>query len=132
MGSTPGETSRASQQPRVPSAANGWGAGRVHERKREKETDNAQLDFQNPTNNDFFVVNQFTVTGTKKPRRPDIVAFVNGLPLGIIELKNPADTNADVWKAYGQLQTYKDEIADLLVYNEALVVSDGMMRGSAC
>jgi type I restriction enzyme R subunit len=93
----------------------------------EKETDHARLiDFQNPKNNDFLVVNQFTVTGTKKPRRPDIVAFVNGLPLGIIELKNPADTNADVWKAYGQLQTYKDEIADLLVFNEALVVSDGM------
>ena len=93
----------------------------------EKETDHAQLvDFQNPANNDFLVVNQFTVTGTKKPRRPDLVAFVNGLPLGIIELKNPADTNADVWKAYQQLQTYKDEIADLLVFNEALVVSDGM------
>lgn len=72
------------------------------------------------------MVNQFTVTGTKKPRRPDLVAFVNGLPLGIIELKNPADANADVWKAYGQLQTYKEEIADLLVFNEALVVSDGM------
>jgi len=93
----------------------------------EKETDHAQfIDFQNPAKNDFLVVNQFTVTGTKKPRRPDLVAFVNGLPLGIIELKNPADTNADVWKAYGQLQTYKDEIADLLVFNEALVVSDGM------
>ncbi len=92
-----------------------------------KETDHAQLvDFQNPANNDFLVVNQFTVTGTKKPRRPDLVAFVNGLPLGIIELKNPADTNADVWKAYQQLQTYKEEIADLLVFNEALVVSDGM------
>ena len=93
----------------------------------EKETDHAQLiDFQNPTNNDLLVVNQFTVTGTKKPRRPDLVAFVNGLPMGIIELKNPADKNADIWKAYQQLQTYKDEIADLLVFNEALVVSDGM------
>ncbi|HEX8372183.1 MAG TPA: type I restriction endonuclease subunit R [Chthoniobacterales bacterium] len=93
----------------------------------EKKIDHAQLiDFQNPARNDFLVANQFTVTGTKKPRRPDLVAFVNGLPLGIIELKNPADTNADVWKAYGQLQTYKEEIADLLVYNEALVVSDGM------
>jgi len=93
----------------------------------EKETDHAQLiDFQNPKRNDFLVVNQFTVTGTKKPRRPDLVAFVNGLPLGIIELKNPADTNADVWKAYQQLQTYKEDIADLLVFNEALVVSDGM------
>ena len=93
----------------------------------KKDADHAQLiDFQNPANNDFLVVNQFTVTGTKKPRRPDIVVFVNGLPLGIIELKNPADKNADIWKAYNQLQTYKDEISDLLVFNEALVVSDGM------
>jgi type I restriction enzyme R subunit len=93
----------------------------------EKETDHAQLiDFLNPENNDFLVVNQFTVTGTKKPRRPDIVIFVNGLPLGIVELKNPADATADVWKAYQQIQTYKEEIADLLVFNEALVVSDGL------
>ena len=93
----------------------------------EKDADHAQLlDFQNPANNDFLVVNQFTVTGTKKLRRPDIVVFVNGLPLGIIELKNPADKNADIWKAYKQLQTYKDEISDLLAFNEALVVSDGM------
>jgi type I restriction enzyme R subunit len=93
----------------------------------EKETDHAQLvDFQNWKNNDFLVVNQFTVTGTKKPRRPDLVVFVNGLPLGIVELKNPADANADVWKAWQQLQTYKEEISDLLVFNEALVVSDGM------
>ncbi|MEI6150501.1 MAG: type I restriction endonuclease subunit R, partial [bacterium] len=92
-----------------------------------KETDHAQLiDFQNPANNDFLVVNQYTVTGTKQPRRPDIVVFVNGLPLALIELKNPADENADIWKAYGQLGTYKDEIEDLLVFNEALVISDGM------
>lgn len=93
----------------------------------EKETDHAQLiDFQHPKRNDYLVVNQFTVTGTKKPRRPDLVVFVNGLPLAIIELKNPADANADIWKAYQQLQTYKEEISDLLVFNEALVVSDGM------
>lgn len=93
----------------------------------EKETDHAQfVDFQNPKRNDFLVVNQFTVTGTKNPRRPDLVVFVNGLPLGLVELKNPADANADVWKAYQQLQTYKEEIVDLLVFNEALVVSDGM------
>ena len=93
----------------------------------EKETDFAQLiDFQNPTNNDLLVVNQFTVTGTKQPRRPDIVVFINGIPMSVIELKNPADELADIWKAYGQLQTYKDEIGDLLVFNEALVISDGM------
>jgi len=93
----------------------------------EKEVDHAQLiDFHDAGRNDFLVVNQLTVTGTKKPRRPDLVCFVNGLPLGVIELKNPADTQADVWKAFSQLQTYKEEIGDLLVFNEALVVSDGM------
>jgi len=70
--------------------------------------------------------NQFTGTGTKRPRRPDLVCFVNGLPLGLTELKNPADQQADVWKAFDQLQTYQAEISDLLVFNEALVVSDGM------
>ena len=93
----------------------------------EKEADYAQLvDFTWASRNDFLVVNQFTITGTKKPRRPDLVCFVNGLPLGLIELKNPADQQADVWKAFAQLQTYKAEISDLLVFNEALVVSDGM------
>ena len=95
--------------------------------KGEKKTDHAQLiDFQDSKNNDFLVVNQYTVTGTKKPRRPDIVVFINGLPLGVIELKNPADKTADIWQAYNQLQTYKDEIEDLLVFNEALVISDGI------
>jgi type I restriction enzyme R subunit len=95
--------------------------------KGHKETDHAQLiDFREPANNDFLVVNQFTIAGTKRARRPDLVLFVNGLPLAIVELKNPADLNADVWEAFGQLQTYKDEIEDLFVFNEALVVSDGM------
>lgn len=93
----------------------------------EPETDQARLiDFQNPANNDFLIVNQFTVTGSKQPRRPDLVAFINGLPIAVIELKNPADQNADVWKAYDQLQTYKDEISDLFIFNEALVISDGV------
>ena len=92
----------------------------------QKETDHAQLiDFHNPEKNDFLVVNQFTVTGAKRARRPDIVVFINGLPLSVIELKNPADETADIWQAYDQLQTYKDEIEDLLVFNEALVISDG-------
>lgn len=92
-----------------------------------KETDHAQVvDFNTPGNNDFLVVNQFTITGTKKPRRVDMVAFVNGLPLAVVELKNPADVQADIWAAYGQLQTYKDEIGDLFIYNQALVVSDGL------
>src|SRR5690554_1227835 len=90
------------------------------------KTDYVQLvDFSNTHNNQFAVVNQFTITGTKGNRRPDIIVFINGLPLAVIELKNPADTSADVWQAYQQLQTYKDEIPDLFMFNEALVVSDG-------
>ena len=84
------------------------------------------IDFENPLNNDFLVVNQFTIKGTKGNRRPDIVVFINGLPISVIELKNPADTNADIFKAYNQLVTYKDELEDLFVYNEALVISDGI------
>ena len=93
----------------------------------EKKNDNVQLiDFQNIDNNQFLVVNQFTVQGSKINRRPDLVVFVNGLPLAVIELKNIADENADVVGAYNQLQTYKDEISDLFVFNEALVISDGI------
>jgi len=84
------------------------------------------IDFQNMGNNDFLVVNQFTIKGTKGNRRPDLVVFINGLPISVIELKNPADENADIFKAYNQLQTYKDEIEDLFAYNEALVISDGI------
>ena len=65
------------------------------------------------------------MAGTKQARRPDVVVFVNGLPLAVVELKNPADQSADVWKAYTQMQIYKDEISDLLAYNVALVISDG-------
>jgi type I restriction enzyme R subunit len=94
----------------------------------EGELDNDQarlIDFQNPGNNDLLVVNQLTVTGTKQARRPDLVVFINGLPIAVVELKNPADLNADAWKAYDQLQTYKEEISDLFIFNEALVISDG-------
>jgi len=84
------------------------------------------IDFQNPVNNDFLVVNQFTIKGSKGNRRPDLIVFINGLPISVIELKNPEDENADIFKAYNKLQTYKDEIEDLFVYNEALVISDGI------
>ncbi len=84
------------------------------------------IDFENPLHNDFLVVNQFTIKGTKGNRRPDIIVFVNGLPLAVLELKNPADENADIYKAYNQIQTYKDEIEELFVYNEALIISDGI------
>ncbi|OBS32739.1 DEAD/DEAH box helicase [Pseudomonas syringae pv. syringae] len=83
------------------------------------------IDFAQPSNNDFLVVNQFTITGTRQPRRPDLIAFVNGLPLAVVELKNPANEQTDVWDAFNQLQTYKDEIIDLFNSNAALVVSDG-------
>ena len=83
------------------------------------------LDFENPANNGFLAVNQFTVTENRNTRRPDIVLFVNGLPLGVIELKNPADEDATIWTAWQQLQTYTAELPTLFSMNEALMVSDG-------
>ncbi|HET7865203.1 MAG TPA: type I restriction endonuclease subunit R, partial [Burkholderiaceae bacterium] len=83
------------------------------------------VDWAEPARNDWLAVNQFAVTGPRHTRRPDIVLFVNGLPLVVIELKNPSDPNADVWKAFQQIQTYKAQIADIFEYNELLVVSDG-------
>ena len=83
------------------------------------------IDFDNLNNNTFSVVNQFTITGTKQPRRPDVICFINGLPIAVLELKSPSDENADIWDAFNQLQTYKDEVSDLFIFNEALVVSDG-------
>jgi len=84
------------------------------------------LDFNDPENNDWLVVNQFTVVENHHNRRPDVVIFVNGLPLGVLELKNPADENATIWTAFQQLQTYKQEIPSLFTYNEVLVISDGV------
>jgi type I restriction enzyme R subunit len=83
------------------------------------------IDFHVPANNDWLAVNQFTVVEAKRDRRPDVVLFVNGLPLGVIELKNPADETTDIWAAYRQLQTYKAEIPALFAYNELLMASDG-------
>ena len=83
------------------------------------------LDFVNPANNDWLAVNQFTVTEDRSTRRPDVVLFVNGLPIGIIELKNPTDEDATIWTAWQQLQTYRAELPTLFSMNEALVVSDG-------
>ena len=84
------------------------------------------IDFNNPDNNDWLAVNQFTVTENRNTRRPDVVLFVNGLPLGVIELKNPADEDATVWTAWQQLQTYKAELPSLFSMNEVLIVSDGL------
>jgi type I restriction enzyme, R subunit len=90
-------------------------------------TENIKLvDFNNPSKNDLFAVNQFTVIESGKNRRADIVVFVNGLPLAVIELKNPADPNATVKSAFQQLQTYKNEIPSLFQFNELLVASDGV------
>lgn len=93
-----------------------------------KHDDLRLVDFsaQHLDTNEFLVVNQFAIKGPNKTRRPDLVVFINGLPLAIIELKNPADEQADVWKAWQQLQTYKEEIPDIFNTNEALVISDGL------
>ena len=84
------------------------------------------IDFDTPGNNDWLAVNQFTVVEGRHTRRPDIVLFVNGLPLAVIELKNPADENATIWSAFQQLQTYQAQIPALFATNAALVVSDGV------
>ena len=75
--------------------------------------------------NEFLAINQFSIKGAHHTRRPDIILFVNGLPLVLLELKNPADENADIWKAYDQIQTYKEQISDVFLYNQILVISDG-------
>jgi type I restriction enzyme, R subunit len=83
------------------------------------------VDWGAPERNEFWAVNQFTIKGPHHTRRPDIILFVNGLPLVLIELKNPADENADIWRAYDQIQTYKAQVPDVFQYNELLVISDG-------
>src|ERR1051326_6013373 len=84
------------------------------------------LDFDAPDNNDWLAINQFTVAEGQHTRRPDLVLFVNGLPLAVVELKNSADENATVWSAFQQLQTYQSQIPELFATNAALVASDGV------
>ncbi|KFD42437.1 DEAD/DEAH box helicase [Peptococcaceae bacterium SCADC1_2_3] len=84
------------------------------------------IDFKNPENNDFLVANQFTVIENNVNKRPDVILFVNGLPLVIIELKNPVDENATVKSAFKQLQTYKQAIPSLFTYNGLMIISDGL------
>lgn len=94
----------------------------------ESKIDYVQLiDFANTGNNEFLVVNQYSLAGSKGNRRPDVLVFINGIPLAVLELKNPADQNADIWQAFQQIQTYKEEIPDLFIFNEAVVVSDGLI-----
>lgn len=83
------------------------------------------IDFHQPEINDWLAVNQFTVHD-RSHRRPDVLILVNGIPLGLVELKNPADEETDIWDAFNQLQTYKQEIGPLFTFNEVCVISDGV------
>ncbi|MEQ9167451.1 MAG: type I restriction endonuclease subunit R [Fulvivirga sp.] len=83
------------------------------------------IDFGNPQNNEFLAINQFTIIEGNQNKRPDLILFVNGLPLVVIELKNAVDENATIKSAYNQLQTYKHAIPSLFTYNELMIISDG-------
>ncbi|HBO7045576.1 TPA: type I restriction endonuclease subunit R [Pseudomonas aeruginosa] len=83
------------------------------------------IDWADVRANEWLAINQFSIQGPKHTRRPDIILFVNGLPLVLLELKNPADVNANLVKAFDQIQTYKEQIPDVFHYNEILVISDG-------
>src|SRR5215475_756135 len=84
------------------------------------------LDFDDVDNNDWLAVNQFTISEHRHTRRPDVVLFINGLPLVLIELKSAANEDATIWSAYQQLQTYQAELPTLFAFNAVLVVSDGV------
>ncbi|MBF0379099.1 MAG: type I restriction endonuclease subunit R [Desulfamplus sp.] len=84
------------------------------------------IDFKNPFNNDFVVANQFTVVENNNNKRPDVILFVNGIPLVVIELKNAADENATIHSAFKQIETYKTIIPTLFTYNGFVVISDGL------
>jgi type I restriction enzyme, R subunit len=84
------------------------------------------VSFDDPGANDWLAVNQLTVREGRAHRRADVVVYVNGLPLALVELENPADESADVWSAFKQLQTYKQELPTFLSSNELLVISDGV------
>lgn len=92
----------------------------------ERSHEVALIDFENPGNNQFLVVNQFTIIENNQHKRPDVLLFVNGLPLVIMELKNAASDNASITSAYQQLQTYKATIPSLFTYNAICIVSDGL------
>ena len=83
------------------------------------------IDWVHIERNEWLAINQYSIKGPKHTRRPDIILFVNGLPLVLLELKNPSDVQADVWKAFDQIQTYKEQIPDVFQYNEVLVIADG-------
>ena len=84
------------------------------------------FDFENLENNEFSAVNQFTIIENNVERRPDVILFINGLPLVVLELKNLADEKADIWTAFDQFQTYKEQLPSLFRFNEILIISDGI------
>jgi type I restriction enzyme R subunit len=84
------------------------------------------IDFENPENNDFLVANQFTVVENNNNKRPDVILFINGIPLVVMELKNAADETATVYSAFKQIETYKTIIPGLFTYNSFVVISDGL------
>ncbi len=92
----------------------------------ERSYDVTLIDFENPLNNEFLCVNQFTIVERNQNKRPDLILFINGLPLVVIELKNAASENATIRKAFEQLQTYKSTIPSLFIYNAFCIISDGM------
>jgi type I restriction enzyme R subunit len=92
----------------------------------ERSHEVALIDFDNPSANEFLVVNQFTIIENNQNKRPDVILFVNGLPLVVIELKNATDENADIESAYRQLQTYKQAVPTLFTYNAVCIISDGL------
>jgi len=98
---------------------------KVREGGEEKTRRVTLVDFENPANNDWLAVNQFSVAGEHNTRRPDIVLFLNGIPVVVIELKNPADIEADIWDAFNQLQLYKEQIPRLFYTNALLAIDDG-------
>ena len=97
-----------------------------HQDGYERSHEVALIDFEHPANNQFLVVNQYTVVEKNQHKRPDVVLFVNGLPLVVMELKNAASENADIKSAYQQIQTYKATIPGLFTYNAFCVISDGL------
>ena len=110
----------------------GWFVNGIPQKVRQSDgTETNELikviDFENINNNDFVAVNQLSVEHNSEAgaRRPDIVLYVNGLPLAVIELKNPLDPETDIWEAFNQLETYKEQITRLFFYNVALVIADG-------
>ena len=92
----------------------------------ERSHEVSLIDFENPSNNQYLVVNQYTIIENNQNKRPDILLFVNGLPLVVIELKNAASEHADIKSAYQQIQTYKAIIPSLFTYNAICILSDGL------